>query len=280
MTSYDCQPTLTDRQVLEFCKQGFLVLEGVVSEETNRRTLEYLAEHESVEPTEILQEGWFLNEVIKNPAAAGAVRSLLGRDFGLPVALADHKPVCPGPAQEWHVDRKSRFGPAVDYLQVFYYPQDCPKEMGPTEVLPGSHHFYTLQSHMGHYGRLEGSHHVVATSGTIFLTAYPIWHRRGESTGTGVRHNLKYNYWRTVAPERDWVIEPDFDIATANYSHGLPIYSSGMPDDRTQRGTAEMLCWLWGRTDQFNPMGGQGWPRGRSNDAGRPYGVPAGLLGE
>ena len=284
MATYDCEPTLTDTQVLEFCREGFLLLEGVVSEETNRRTLEYLAEHGTGEdtsrPAEMLQEEWFSNDVIRNPAAAGAVRSLLGADFGLPIAVADHKPVCPLPAQEWHVDRKSMFGPAVDYLQVFYYPQDCPKEMGPTEVLPGSHHFYTLQNFMGHYGRLEGSRHVVAPSGSIFLTAYPIWHRRGESTGAGVRHNLKYNYWRTVAPKRDWVIEPDFDIARADYSQSLPIYSSGTPDDRVQWATAEMLCWLWGRSDDFKPIGGQGWPHGLSFSPDRPYGVPAELLGE
>ena len=32
MRTYDCKPTLTDRQVLEFCKRGFLMLEGVVPE--------------------------------------------------------------------------------------------------------------------------------------------------------------------------------------------------------------------------------------------------------
>ena len=40
--TYDCKPTLTDKQVLEFCKQGFLLLEGVVPDEINRKTLEYL----------------------------------------------------------------------------------------------------------------------------------------------------------------------------------------------------------------------------------------------
>jgi len=26
---------------------------------------------------------------------------------------------------------------------------------------------------------------------------------------------LKYVYWRTEAPQRDWILEPDFDLAHA-----------------------------------------------------------------
>ena len=28
--TFDCEPTLTDSQVLEFCRQGYLLLRGVV----------------------------------------------------------------------------------------------------------------------------------------------------------------------------------------------------------------------------------------------------------
>ena len=35
--TYDCEPTLTDSQVLEFCKTGYLMFEGVVPDEINRR---------------------------------------------------------------------------------------------------------------------------------------------------------------------------------------------------------------------------------------------------
>ena len=275
--TYDCEPTLNDSQVLEFCKKGFMLLEGAVPDQTNKRTVQFLEHHPSSEPTEILKEAWFLDGVISNPAAAGAVRSLLGRDYGLPILVSNHRAVCPMPAQEWHVDGSSMVGPELNYLQVFYYPEDCPNELGPTEVLPGSHHFYSLQSHMGQYGRVQGSHNLVAPAGTICLTVYPIWHRRSESTAAAVRNNLKYNYWRTVPPVRDWVVEPGFDIANADYSLSLPIYASDTPAARIRRGTAEMLYWLWGRSDQFKVLGGQGWPKGRTNFVGRPYGVPVGL---
>ena len=278
--TYECEPTLSDTQVLEFCKRGYLVLEGVVEEDINSRTIKFLDSRPSSEPTEILQETWFLEGVIENPAAAGAVRSLLGKGFGLPILVSNHRAVCPQPAQEWHVDGGSKYGPELQYLQVFYYPEECTRELGPTEVLPGSHHFHTPQSHMGHHGRIHGSERVVPPAGSIFITVYSIWHRRSDSTATGVRNNLKYNYWRTVPPERDWVIEPGFDIATADFSLDLPIYASDTPSARFRRGAAEMLCWLWGRSDEFGVLGGQAWPKGRTNYAGRPYGLPAAPLRE
>ena len=45
METYDCKPTLTDTQVLEFCKQGFLMLESVVPHAINQRTSEFIEKH-------------------------------------------------------------------------------------------------------------------------------------------------------------------------------------------------------------------------------------------
>ena len=40
MITYDCKPTLNDTQVVEFCKKGFLMLEGVVPDDRVKTTLE------------------------------------------------------------------------------------------------------------------------------------------------------------------------------------------------------------------------------------------------
>ena len=124
--TYDCEPTLTDGQVLQFCTHGFLVLNGVVPDEINRRTIEYLEANTYYEPTEILRDDWFVENVILNPQAAGAVRSLLGMNFGLPILMSQHRGQCPSPPQGWHRDGGSKCGPDLNYLQVFYYPQDTP----------------------------------------------------------------------------------------------------------------------------------------------------------
>ena len=43
------------------------------------------------------------------------------------------------PAQGWHHDADHVFGPETNFVEVFYFPQDTPMELGPTELMPGSH---------------------------------------------------------------------------------------------------------------------------------------------
>ena len=117
MKTYDCAPTLNDEQVIEFCAKGFLMLEGIVPDEINRKTVEFMDAHPSGQPDRILFEDWFVDNVILHPRSAGAVRSLLGGDFRLPNLMANHRVQCPQPAQEWHSDGGSRYGPQLDYLQ-------------------------------------------------------------------------------------------------------------------------------------------------------------------
>ena len=275
MRTHSCRPTLTDSQVLEFCKQGYLLLEGVVPDEINRRTISFLDKYPSHEPTEILTEDWFVDNVILNPQASGAVRSLLSQNFGLPIIMSNHRVMCPSPAQNWHRDGNSKYGPALSYLQVFYYPEDCSLELGPTELLPGSHFLFSLSQQMGHYGAIRGACRAAAPAGSIFVTVYSIWHRRSAASGEGLRNLLKYNYWRTESPRRDWIREPDFDIATANYKLEGQTFREQFRDCND---AAEMFFWLLGRSDEFRLTGGQGWPLNRN--VGKymesPYGVPSG----
>ena len=270
MIQYDCKPTLNDNEVLEFCKNGFSMFEGVISDEVNRRTIDFLDEHRGTEPVELLEEDWFIESVIKNPEVSGAIRSLLGKGFGLPNLISNHRIQCPQPAQEWHYDGGDIFGPQLNYLQVFYYPQDCPRELGPTELLPGSHFLYAPGGMTQHYGRLRGSVYATSPAGSIFITDYSIWHRRSESWGSGLRNNVKYNYWRISEPKRDWITDSDFDFATADYRLDGETYRRQFQDTYD---AAEMYFWLRGEHDKFKIIGGQGWPMpGHRNDV--PFGVP------
>ena len=60
---------------------------------------------------------------------------------------------------------------------------------------------------------------------------------------------LKYNYWRTVPPQRDWITEPEFDFQRAYYGgHDQARY------------VAHMFYWLCGKGDEYRIIGGQAWP--------------------
>lgn len=281
MKTYDCVPTMTDTEVMEFCRRGFTVLEAVVPPEIDRRTLEFLdafyanqpsdlPERTATIPTDLFSEDWFWDNVILNSHVIGVVRSLLGKDFSLPEFLSNHRIKCPvpvGPPGEtghlWHRDGVGGMGvpdlERVDFsesyavngaqncLQVFYYPQDVPLQLGPTELVPGSH---LIQSN-GQYevpyflnlvdcqGDVAGSYHRGAPAGSITITAYSIWHRRTASTGQGIRNNLKYRYLRNTKPHRDWIVEQGFDIPGRNRVNASQI--EGAPEDATN-----MFRWLSG----------------------------------
>ena len=268
--TYDCEPTLTDHQVVDFCKNGFVMLKAVVPAEINRRALAFLDQHPQMEPDEILEEDWFVDGVIKHPQAAGAVRSLLGKRFKLPPKMSNHRVQCPRrwPCG-WHRDGGAIDSPQLHSLQVFYYPQDVPIALGPTQLLPGSHMLNTKRRFMTHYGGIRCAVSSAAAAGSIFITHYSIWHRATTATASGIRNLLKYNYWRTAAPQRDWVVDPNIDFAQVDMS---PF--GGILDKHFCVQVARQLIWLCGLGENFEYKGGQSWPMSAGPDSECTEGLP------
>src|SRR5580700_11206119 len=99
--TFDCIPTMTDHEVLRFCQDGYLMLRGVVSQETNDRVMQYCDEHAGDVP---LEEEWFRQNITLNPALTGVVRSLLGSNFSYFSFSASHRNIGPNVAQNWHRD--------------------------------------------------------------------------------------------------------------------------------------------------------------------------------
>ena len=249
MQTYDCAPTMDDKAVLDFCRTGYLMLEGVVPGQVNERVMAFCDGAGGGPGHAPTDENWYIENVIVNPALTGVVRSLLGRDFGYVQFAASHRMVGPYGPQHWHRDGGAVYGPQFDCLQVFYLPQDTTAEMGPTEVLPGSHLLFQLNQYMAHYGRIRGSVLATAPAGSVFVTHYAIWHRRSASTVPKVRNLLKFWYLRTVSPERDWVLDPAFELDDAFHAPAGPSFGREM--HRTKNDAAELFYWLSGRHGEF-----------------------------
>ena len=85
--TFDCSPTLADKQILDFCKRGYLILPAVVPDDINQRTCDYLEGkipanpsfipvgmnqieldriRSSHEPSTIFLEDWFIEYVLLN----------------------------------------------------------------------------------------------------------------------------------------------------------------------------------------------------------------------
>jgi hypothetical protein len=252
-TSHSCEPTLTDAAVAAFCRDGCLVLEGAVDDATNQRCFAFLDEHAAAndapelrpniaEPKALFHEDWFVEGVLLHPAVAGAVRSLLGDDFGLPILMSNHRasaPSKPGQrAQAWHHDSDAHFGPQVECLQVMYYPQDTPESKGPTEVLMGSHHLpvsdrvttdWTTSEHAGSEQLAAGNAGcklMASGAGTVFITHYSLLHRRALAAPNGpecTRNMLKFCYWRQTPPRRDWLPSPAAEFSLETFDFGMQV---------------------------------------------------------
>jgi hypothetical protein len=263
----DIKPTMTDQAVLDFCKTGIHIVEEVIPEATNRWVTDYLNQ-EGATPNELVRDKRYIEEVLLHPEVAGAARSLLGENFQLPDWMANHRLVGPMPAKQWHVDGGSGFERLCNLLQVFYIPQSNTKEMGPTLFLPGSHIVPIAREELDHFGHLAGQAATVAPAGSVFFTAYSIWHRQSEKIDQSTRNLLKWEFWRTVPPKRDWVVAPDFDFAGADYSYTNPYFSGATRKWQSVLRVAEMFYWLCGKKDEYNVVGGSGWPFSAS-DPGR-----------
>ena len=82
----DIQPTMNDSQVMDFISRGTVVVEGVVSDEFNRQC-ETLPGRSI---NEFACTPGFRNEVLLHPEIAGVARSLLGRNFLIPITAHHH----------------------------------------------------------------------------------------------------------------------------------------------------------------------------------------------
>ena len=154
----------------------------------------------------------------------------------------------------------------LDYLQVFYYPSGATKEMGPTDIVPGTHMSAARGAMLGRIKSLKISKLMTSPPGSIFLTVYSILHRRSNSTYPGVRDNLKYNYWRTTEPRRDWAFDPDFNFSWLSIK-ARPMFGADQ---------AKMFAWLCG--EEWEHMGGQAWPSFTATVQGNDQmGLPTGL---
>ncbi len=76
---------------------------------------------------------------------------------------------------------------------------------------------------------------------------------------------MKWVYWRTTPPARDWNARADFDFAAADYSFTSSYFCGGHRKWQSVPRVAEMFYWLCGKADEFHMVGGSGWPYSSSD---------------
>ena len=273
--TFDCEPTLTDFEVLDFCINGYIMLEGVVPDDVNRRACDYLDgripanpawipegldEQElerirnSHEPSSIFLEDWYLEHVLLNPVLCGVMRSLLGRTSACrcwPACTRPRAARAPGmaPGRRPHLRARARV------RRGLLLPQDTPAELGPTEFVPGTH--FRMQDYQGDFEGVLAS----GPAGTIGIHHQSILHRRGESTKPGGPPHAQVQLL-AHHPSAEGLGE----------GPGVRLPRRLLRGHNVARYAAHMFYWLCGKGEEYRIVGGQGWPWRTENQIGPSWG--------
>jgi hypothetical protein len=243
----DIQPTMTDRDVMDFVARGYVLLEGVVSDDIRQR-YEALPDR-SLAP--LVQTREFIEGLFLNPEVAGVARSLLGTDFLVPTKAHHHLYEAAHEGQTWHSDGLSETGLGVTHLQCYYYPQEVRLEDGPTMILPGSAYRLVDREAIAHYGDIAGQLSLTVPAGTVVLGHYGIWHKAGPKLNDKRRGMIKFSYFRSAQPRRDWIADseeiPEYeDVRIQAYVTNVEHYRERIRCRRTW----EWLCGTETERDQ------------------------------
>jgi hypothetical protein len=160
-----------------------------------------------------------LRQVLELEQVSEAVESILGPR----AKLHPHRQILRaapglGADQLWHESwhQESFFGfPSSSrshfphWLILLYFPQDTSLDMGPIELLPGSH-FFSLRLHQAqagwnasnYMGSLVDPIPITCKAGTIVLAHYDIWYRILFNRSSETRYIVKFLYVRMEMPSR------------------------------------------------------------------------------
>ena len=233
----DTQQRLSDEQVSRFIADGFIVLDSGLSDEFHNgvtQQLDYSLKNESRWLGDnLLPRIPQLLELQSCAVVDGAMRSLLGNDFEWAPHRFPHNseplkkektngefdPFVSGPemgegsisGSGWHQDGHSKAGRSrwhtMKAINVFYFPQDVPLEMGPTRLLSGTHLFATLRN-------IEPSQVFFQPikAGTVVIADFDVGHAGTPNHTDITRYMLKFVALRTSNPE-----SPSWDFKDAQW---------------------------------------------------------------
>ena len=235
------KPTLNDEQIMRFIFDGYIKLDAIIPEAFNQQCQELPGGR----MTEFVNTVAFRKAVFLHPEVAGVARSLLGDDFLAPTNAHHHLYEQSHTGQTWHSDGLTEEGYGIYHLQCFYYPQEVHPEDGPTMVLPGSHYRIVDREAIAHYGDIVGQMSLTVPAGTVVMTKYGIWHKAGPKVNDRRRGMIKFSYFRSTPPKRDWITDTDEIPSFVNQGrHPYVTEVESYRDNSRCRRTWNWLCGL------------------------------------
>ena len=236
----DDQELLSDEGMREFIRKGYITFEADMPagfHETIFERTEHVMETAGNPGNNVVAVIPELQQVLDHPKVTGTLSSILGAGYELNTRRYCHRRPLGAEAQSpLHRDGRNE-GHRTRRCQAFYYPQDTTVELGPTNVVPGSHYYnHEPDAEVGEETPFCGA------AGSITIVHYDLWHRRSEKTGDGQRFMYKFLFMRMEEP-----ISPTWDSNNISWPEA---------DDR--RNGIWKTMWEWSAGGNGNGSHGAG----------------------
>ena len=255
---------LSDDEVRRFITDGYLKLAPDVPADVPPRIDErllWVLRNEGNPGNNILPAVPEMQTVLDSPVVRGALESVLGPNYVLhphrfahtiePAELTEEGLKVGKGSQSfvgWHQDSHSPLARprhhCPRYAMILYYPQDTPKEMGPTQLIPGTH----LQCRISDADRERGIQ-ADGPAGACVLVHFDIVHGGSLNIADRTRSMVKFVFVRTEEPTA-----PSWNCQEAKWknpkNHQAPFESRVV--------WTHLWNWMSGRTKEVTPFSQNG----------------------
>ena len=193
---------LNDTQMREFIVNGYVTLRADFPPEFHdsvHAQAEAIFTSEGNPGNDVLPRIPELADLCAHPTVTGALKSILGPGY----AMHPHRHCHQTPPQQraqrqrqdsYEDDQNVRHH-RTRWAMAFYYPQDVPKEMGPTSVLSASQ-YYISRSQAER--QLEAL--LCGDAGTMTIVHYDLWRRATTNRSDRNRYMVKFLFCRLTEP--------------------------------------------------------------------------------
>jgi hypothetical protein len=145
-----------------------------------------------------------LGELLRLPAVAGIIESLVGPDPLFDHDFVHYIPARGGFEQLLHMDAIVDWpDPSFD-VQLFYFPHDVAEGEGGTRFVPGSHLRHVRAEGISRYQHIVGEQHFAGPAGTILVFHHGLWHAGQPNPSEHERWMYKIRLNPRVPQQRLW----------------------------------------------------------------------------
>jgi HEAT repeat protein len=264
----------------QFIVDGYLILDSGLPPEFHARVynrIDTVLKNSGNPGNNILPAVPEMHQVLDSPRIRGALTAVLGHNYvlhphryvhnnepaektdeGLRIGRGSHSFV------GWHQDDHSPLSRArhhfCRFAMILYYPQDTPIEMGPTQIIPGTHRSRTISDR-----DRERGFQAAGPAGTCVLVHFDLAHGGSLNVSNRTRFMAKFVFARTEEPteptwdchhpvwqcppaghvaddlEIVWRAQWDWHCGRTNGTAHRPAHPAGMSQDEVAEAAALLI---------------------------------------